>query len=218
MLNLLRESRKTLCIKIDETGQMHIRAPKSMPLNDILAFVNKHENWIAKKQSNITKQRQTNEPVLSYSKFLYLGNGYDAICVNYLKELKIEGKNFLIPEKYGQKKKEYIKKWLKEQAMALVESRVLYFSKIFSISFGALFMVNSKAKWGQCNTKREISINWKAIMLPPSTIDYIILHELAHIYELNHSKEFWSVVAKMMPDYKKEKNLLKNCNYILQLF
>ena len=79
-------------------------------------------------------------------------------------------------------------------------------------------LTNAKRKWGSCNSEQVISFNWRMIMLPPSLIDYIIVHELAHLIEMNHSSSFWAIVSAVLPNLKDCRASLKKCNFILQQF
>jgi len=216
--NLVREKRNTLSIHIDKLGEMQIKAPYGMPLNQILEFVNKKEKWIIKKQTEIKNVLKLNEPVLSYKKILYMGNCYNIIADNQVKEIYFEDKNIIIPDKFSKNKLKYIQMFLKNASLNVIENRVLFLSKTFNLNFNNLKLTNSKTRWGSCNESAELTFNWRLIMLPPKAIDYVVIHELAHLLEFNHSQKFWKIVQKMMPDYIKYRDLVKNCNYILTLF
>ncbi len=216
--NLIREKRNTLSIHIDKLGEMQIKAPYGMPLNQILEFVNKKEKWIAKKQSEIKNVLKLNEPILSYKKILYMGNCYNIILDSEATNIHFEEKNIILPEKYSKNKLKYIELFLKKASLNIIENRLLFLSKTFNLNFSDLKLSNSKNRWGSCSENHELTFNWRLIMLPPKAIDYIIIHELAHLIEFNHSTKFWKIVGQMMPEYKKYKDLVKNCNYILTLF
>ena len=85
-----------------------------------------------------------------------------------------------------------------------------FLSKRISIEFNSLTIKSYTARWGSCNIKGDIFLNWKLIMLPESVIDYVLIHELAHINVPNHSREFWELVKKKDPNYCKNKRWLKD--------
>jgi predicted metal-dependent hydrolase len=73
----------------------------------------------------------------------------------------------------------------------------------------SLTIRNQKSRWGSCSTRGTLSFNWRLIMAPPEVLDYVVVHELAHMMEHNHSKAFWALVAKYCPDYLAHRNWLK---------
>ena len=77
---------------------------------------------------------------------------------------------------------------------------------------------NSRRKWGTCDSEGVIAFNWRIIMLSPQLIDYVVVHELSHLMEMNHSPAFWAIVTAVLPNVKNLRNTLKNCNFILQQF
>ena len=79
-------------------------------------------------------------------------------------------------------------------------------------------LANAKKRWGSCDSAGNILFNWRILMLPPVLIDYIIIHEFAHLVEMNHSSNFWEIVASIMPNWKENRELLKKSNFILTLF
>ena len=85
-----------------------------------------------------------------------------------------------------------------------------FLSKRISIEFNSLTIKSYTARWGSCNIKGDIFLNWKLIMLPESVIDYVLIHELAHINVPNHSSEFWELVKNKDPNYCKNKRWLKD--------
>lgn len=216
--NLIREKRKTLSIMINREGELIIKAPKNMPLSEITQFIQSKEKWINSHQLQIKNRLDANKDIINLEKVLVLGNKFEINYIDNLKEIKEEGNKIFVPTKFYPKKQQYIAKWLKNKAIPIIENRVLYFSTNYKIKFNSISLINAKTRWGTCSSMKEISFNWRVIMLPPRLIDYIIIHELMHILEANHSANFWKLVETVMPDYKKRKEELKNCSFILNLF
>lgn len=98
----------------------------------------------------------------------------------------------------------------KDEASKLVHSRVKFFSKRHGFAFNKIFIKNQKTRWGSCTKNRNMNINYKIIFLPKKQQDYIIVHELCHLKEFNHSRKFWALVAKFLPDYLEIKSELRN--------
>ena len=90
----------------------------------------------------------------------------------------------------------------KDMTLKLVLSRLKVFNKVYGYSYNKVSIKNQKTRWGSCTRNRNLNFNYKVFMLPPKLRDYIILHELCHLKEFNHSRKYWNLVSKGMPDYE----------------
>ena len=95
------------------------------------------------------------------------------------------------------------------EAKRLAEGRLEYFNQSYNYKLNKVCIRNQKTRWGSCSRRRNLNFNYKIIFLPAEFQDYIIVHELCHLGEFNHSRDFWTLVAKTIPDYKKLRNGLK---------
>lgn len=98
----------------------------------------------------------------------------------------------------------------KDEALALVRARVRAYNKIYSLSFNNICIKNQKTRWGSCSNKKNININYKIIFLSKKHQDYIIVHEMCHLKEFNHSRKFWALIGRALPDYLEIKKELRN--------
>ena len=103
------------------------------------------------------------------------------------------------------KKKLPSKKYLeyKETARSIVVSRLEHFNQHYNFKFGKISIRNQKSRWGSCSSKGNLNFNYKIALLPPYLADYVIVHELCHIGQFNHSQKFWDLVGETLPDYEK---------------
>ena len=115
------------------------------------------------------------------------------------------------------KLKKFFIKWLKIVALDYFSQRAYQISKSNSIPKNSILLTNAKTKWGSCNSKTEVRINWRLIQADPYVADYVICHEFAHLTYMNHSKNFWNLVENLCPDYKLAENYLKNKGFNLYL-
>ena len=97
----------------------------------------------------------------------------------------------------------------KEAALNLAEERVNYFNKIYKLKFNKITIKRQKTRWGSCSSKGNLNYNYKILFLPKHIADYIIVHELCHLKEFNHSRKFWNLVARAVPSYLEIKRELK---------
>lgn len=99
---------------------------------------------------------------------------------------------------------------LKQKAQAYIPERVEYFANIMGVDYGRITIRKQKTRWGSCSGKGNLNFNCLLMLAPPEVIDYVVIHELCHRKEMNHSRAFWREVEKVMPDYKKSVLWLKN--------
>ncbi|MEK7179862.1 MAG: M48 family metallopeptidase [Patescibacteria group bacterium] len=104
-------------------------------------------------------------------------------------------------------KRDFVK--YKNEALILVQSRIKHFNTIYDFKFNKVTIKNQKSRWGSCSKKGNINFNYKIALLPQELADYIIVHELCHLGEFNHSRKFWNLVEKAIPNYPEIKNKLK---------
>lgn len=97
----------------------------------------------------------------------------------------------------------------RESALALVETRVAHFNHAYGFVIKSLRIRNQKTRWGSCSSRGNISINYRIVFLPPALQDYLVVHELCHLRELNHSSRFWALVGQTLPDYRERKRELR---------
>lgn len=98
----------------------------------------------------------------------------------------------------------------KDKALALVGERVRFYNKVYGFSFNKIFIKNQKTRWGSCSCKQNLNLNYKIVFLPQKHQDYIIVHEMCHLKEFNHSRKFWALVEKVLPNYLDIKKELRN--------
>ena len=91
---------------------------------------------------------------------------------------------------------------LKTQATAYLTERTDYFAEIMGVKYKKLRVNSANTRWGSCNSKGEINYTFRLILAPRDLVDYVVVHELAHLKEMNHSKKFWSIVSTVLPHYK----------------
>lgn len=97
----------------------------------------------------------------------------------------------------------------KEQARERIQERVVYFQKHYGVAGSGLSIRNQRSRFGSCSSRGHLSFNYRLIFLPPTLFDYVVVHEVCHLRELNHSPKFWSLVAETIPDYQVKKRELQ---------
>ena len=163
---IIKSDRKTIAIQIKPDGQVVVRCPKRMRVEEARRFVESKADWIGK---HLAKRPLQNVA------------------------------------KYTTKEIEH----LREQARKLVIERVRYYAPIIGVTYGQIAIRTQHSRWGSCSSKGNLNFNCLLALLPPDVLDYVVVHELCHRKELNHSARFWSQVEQVFPDYKEQRKWLK---------
>ena len=98
---------------------------------------------------------------------------------------------------------------LAEEALKVISERVEYFAKVIGVTYGKITIRNQKTRWGSCSSKGNLNFNCLLMLAPPEVLDYVVVHELCHRKQMNHSKAFWLEVEKVLPNYKEVRKWLK---------
>lgn len=215
---IIRTNRKSLSLTISKDGELIVRAPRKLSMEYIYSFIKQKEKWILNKQRTIQNSKLANIELINGTQFLCFGKIYNVVEVSKLKTVELADDNIFLPKDVDEcKKYTMLFKWYTQLTKDIIKSRVNYFADLMQVSYTLIKIDNSKAKWGSCDNRGIIKLNLRLSMLPHKVIDYVIIHELSHLLEFNHSKEFYKIIESLMPDYKKYRELLKKYNFVLQL-
>jgi len=203
---------KKIAIKVKDK-RVTIKVPFFINNNLIEQLVNRKLSWI-KKQLNIQSKFLPFKKKLYVNdeKFLYLGKYYKLkILKNKKYSINIEG-NFLQVNVKNElnilKVKKLLKEWFREKSFIYFQKETHNYAKINNLKINSVKVKEYKARWGSCSNKGDISFNWRLIMAPPKIIEYVIIHELMHIKEHNHSPKYWNYVKSLYPNINEAKEWL----------
>ena len=126
-------------------------------------------------------------------------------------------KNIIYLTEAETKRLQTLEKRYKNAARTQLEARTAYFHSITGGHYTSITIRDQKTRWGSCSSRGTLSFNYRLIFAPPKVLDYVVVHELCHLTHMNHSKDFWNMVASVMPDYKLCKNWLKEHGHELTL-
>lgn len=203
---LIFKKKKNISIKIENSGEIKVLVPLGVDYNYIDDLIIRKANWILKSLDKMNKESSI------YNKAILLGKYYNLI-INKSHEDKIfrDNSNIIINSKDLNRKyiNELLISWYKNMALDIVGKRVMDISNNIYIRPSKIIIKDQKSLWGSCNSRREIRLNWRLVLMPQFVMDYIIIHELCHIKQMNHSKEFWKLVESHCPNYKESKYWLK---------
>ena len=205
--------RKTISIQID-AGMVQITVPNVLSDKTIQDIINSKKAWIREKlqlQSHITPARS--KEYVNGEAFSYLGRNYHLkLTQNDTKGVKLK-RGKLVLSTRDNSSEEYIKnqltQWYWHNAEQHLKDKTRRYADIIRVSPKRVSLKHYKARWGSCTIANDIIYNWKIIIAPHRIVDYVVVHELCHIHEHNHSPSFWKLVGKVIPDYKDCREWLK---------
>ena len=206
-----RLNRKTLALYILKDGSLEVRAPKKLSESAISDFVLSKKDWILKNSERVQKQNiQKSEFSLKTGDFLlYKGREYEVLHKTG-NSVGFDYINFYMPENTDFKLvKPALIKIYKNLAREEIAKKVEYYSKIMNTEYSGIKINSAKTRWGSCSGRNSLNFSWKLILADENTINYVVVHELAHTIEHNHSEKFWNIVKRFFPDYNESKKNLE---------
>jgi len=215
---LIRSNRKTIAIYI-RNGEVEVRAPLKMSQGEIDRFVISKEKWITDKLAvSVERRRERAEFTLNYgSSVLYRGKQYP-IAAKPGSMMGFDGEQFFMPPALAPNQIKYVCiQIFRMLAKSVLTNRVLDCAKLMSVMPVAVKITGAKTRWGSCSGKKSLNFSWRLVMAEDDVIDYVVVHELAHITEMNHSTRFWAIVEQVLPDYKERQKRLKELQLKLSM-
>ena len=214
-VTVIRSKRKTLSIAIQPDGNLLVKAPLGLSDGEILKWIKSKTGWIIRQREKVLEQQNSNPPkrYRTGERISYLGCEYEL-------EVRISegraGMVGLLEDKIVVFSKEdsedivenVLNGWYVEQAKIWIPKRVRFFASQMGEQYKNIIIKNQKKRWGSCSSDRNLNFNWRLIRMPKDIIDYVVVHELCHLKQMNHSKAFWDEVEKVLPDYKIRKKWL----------
>lgn len=181
-----------------------------MPDYSIQSFLRQSTSWIQKRLKKNASRPQI-EPLryMEGESVPFLG---EQLTLAFKKGLrrptKSEG-NLVLPESRKGWADETVEKWYRNEAIGIFQTAIERYAPLIGKQPTRFTVRRMRSRWGSCSSKGSLSLNWKILASPQSVIDYLVVHELAHLIEQNHSKRFWAVVERAMPDFRAARKWLK---------
>ncbi|NNC99298.1 MAG: M48 family metallopeptidase [Gammaproteobacteria bacterium] len=217
VIKIIRSSRrKTLSLEVGHQG-VAARAPQKMRRNTIRQFIIAKENWIRRHLENLPA---VVAPIrlIDGSQLQVLGDAYSLLIVKGRKPAHIADQQQIVVPVVGshlpleQSVRRKLIRWYKQLALQHLERCVAIRIRdmLPDHTPPTLKIRDYKRRWGSCNHRGDLSFNWRIIMAPESVMEYVVIHEIAHLREFNHSRRFWRIVEQQMPDWKAQQQWLSD--------
>lgn len=217
---LIRSRRKTISIIVMPDASVVVRAPLRAPKAVIAGFVEQKRRWIADKREIMLKRAEAHRPSepANGEEFMYLGRRLMLAVSGSVQRVEAVGSTLAFPAAMLGDAEAVLRRWYIDEAARVVTERVNHWMQRTGIYASSLGVTGARRRWGSCSTNGALNFAWRLVMAPVDVVDYVVVHELAHIEHPNHSKAFWARVAEIMPDYKAKLKWLKDNSALLKLF
>jgi hypothetical protein len=199
----------------EETG-LTVVIPKSYKMAQLPDLLRERRQWILGKLATYgqVKLVSAQKEVKSGDTIPYLGRDLELVKQQDHREadsVKLEQKRLVVTLKSANSRLNLVLEWwYRRQAEKLIRKRANELCARLGVTYGQLSIRGAKTRWGSCSQKGNLNFNWKLMMAPEPVIGYVIIHELAHLKEMNHTKKFWKLVTKHCPRWRKHRRWLKD--------
>ena len=210
---LRRARRRTIALSIDHRG-LRVGAPPRASLCEVESLILRHGDWVAQKLDEWHRRRRL-EPlkIIDGVRLALLGESLEIrLALGNNRALWNEQTAPVLtlclrsPTDAGR----MLEKALREKALRLFAERLAHYAGPLGLTVPSLKLSSARTRWGSCSLKSGIRLNWRLIHFPLDVIDYVVIHELAHLREMNHSPRFWAIVGQACPNYRRTRSELKN--------
>ena len=212
-----RVRRRSIGFVVGPDG-LEVRAPKWVTLKEVELGLQERGEWVLRKWAEL-QERQKNIRQIEWcegASLDYLGKPIHLHLSpqNGRSELNEQGQLLLaLPHSAEASQiRDAVQAWLMREAKTLFEQRLNHFAPLMGVQWRRLSLSNAGSRWGSARIDGAIRLNWRLIHLKPEAIDYVVVHELAHLHEMNHSPAFWKVVADILPDHLERRKALQKEN------
>lgn len=211
-MKIIKSIRKTITLKVDRDWEIIVKVPYFTNQKTIDSFLERHKDWIDKRQVEIIK---TKKSFSEWEKIFYMWDEFYIVFSDLVKKIIFKWNDIIIPKTFKKNIKEKLAQFYKKQAKEYIELRLENIANLNDLKFNKLRITSAKTRWWSCSSNKNLNFSFRLILAPSDTIDYVIIHELAHLRHMNHSKNFRQEVENMskklwLYDYKKSKNWLKD--------
>ena len=213
---LIRSARKDVLFKALPEGETRVYAPSWMRLKDVDDMVRARIPELREMHERLDRELEQNRlkhPVSEGSRICVEGRGLRLELKKAARTHAEIGENAMLLALSDPASEEAvraaIRQTLSRRALMRIRERLSHYAPLIGVEFGRVAIRDQKSRWGSCSARHNLNFNWKLIMAPPEVLDYVVIHELCHLIEFNHSRRFWSLVESRMPEYEVWKKWLK---------
>jgi predicted metal-dependent hydrolase len=215
---IIRSRRRTIALEITPAVTLIVRAPLRAPSEYIEEIIRQKHSWIVRKFDEMKRRPLSSEHEYTEGEiFLFLGREYPLQIfqdsnMTIERSDKLIVSSTLLPDI-----KNHIKRWYREEAHKEIQARCMWFSMKTGDVPTTIKITDARQRWGSCTHKGGLNFSWRLIQAPPDIVDYVVVHELVHISQPDHSRKFWNKVREILPDYERRRKWLRENERLLKI-
>jgi predicted metal-dependent hydrolase len=214
-IKIEKSRRRSMTLTITPDRTVLVKAPLLTPKFVIDRFITKHIEWIEKRLAKLaTVPPAGTRTYTDGDIFLYLGKPV-TMRLGPFTEISVNGSELHFPKALQFRAKKELEAWFVRQGKALITKQVAQYAMEMQVEYVDILFSDTKSKWGHCTHDNRLQFNWRLIMAPILVLNYVIVHELAHTTEKNHSRDFWRQVEKYNPSYRQSRKWLSENGHSL---
>lgn len=220
---IVPSNRRTMALQVTKEGEVLVKIPSYVSLAAGHGMILENREWVHKQVNKVQKKLrekrefswQDGAEILLFGKNIPLS--VNAVSSKRSYQIRKTDNGITITGPFDEHNqegnelavKEAMKLWYRKEARAYLEEKTALWASRMKVTYERIAIRDQATRWGSCSTKGNINFNWRLVLLPAELADYVVVHELAHRLQMNHSRQFWNVVGSVMPDYGDRRKALK---------
>jgi hypothetical protein len=208
---LIRTSRKTVGLIVESDATLTVRAPRAMSRPEIERLVQRKHKWITRMQKIARERAQ----VVQGKRFtdgelhLFLGKRYPLVLEEGRPYLRFDGARFILAPSQAGRARDLFVQWYRKQSRDYFTRLASEHASRMGLRFKQVRVSGAKQRWASCGSTGNLNFSWRLVLAPEPIVDYVVVHELCHLVQPNHSAAFWNLVRSEIPDFRERRKWLK---------
>jgi predicted metal-dependent hydrolase len=215
---IIRSRRGTIALEVTPHATLVVRAPHRVPHAYIEQMIRKKSAWILRKMEEMRKRPQEISHFYAEGEiFWFLGRPYPLHITDEAAEGIERTDRICVPRRLLPGIRYSLKRWYMHEAYHEIQARCMWFSMKTGIVPSSIRITDARQRWGSCTHRAGLNFSWRLIQAPPEIVDYVVVHELVHISQPDHSRKFWAKVKEIVPDYERRRKWLRENERLLRI-
>ncbi|MFZ5633520.1 MAG: M48 family metallopeptidase [Bacillota bacterium] len=214
---------KNLRLEVDAESGLQVVVPERFNAAGLEAVLRRKQGWILDKLDHFARLTESRRLLRRQGggRVLYRGREHQVEIKTGTgpASVQADGEKLVVTVPGGAEGQAgaVLEQWLRRMARLVIKQRLEALSRRLNLAFHRVFIRDQKTRWGSCSRRKNLNFNWRLVMAPPPVLDYIVVHELMHLVEPNHSTRFWALVEEVCPDYKAHRAWIRKNGHNLTL-
>ena len=215
---IVRSRRRTIALVITAEAHLIVRAPLRAPVAMIDDLIREKQGWIRKTVAAMKQRPQAVDHAYDEGEiFWFLGRSYPLHFVDNAVTAIERTDRLCVSRTLQPDIRHRLKRWYIQEAEKEIRARCMWFSMTTGYSPASIRISDARQRWGSCSSRGGLNFSWRLIQAPLEIVDYVIVHELVHLKQHDHSRKFWDKVKAIMPDYERRRKWLRENERLLRI-